>query len=491
MCYQNPAMKTKIFSLRPMEMWKHFPLLFQGGMEMVWASLWYAGLFSEQVRIPWWGIWLIFWGILLFSYGLRTAMIHVKRWEIAFQSVFLLWALTAGILSLKWIFYFQVGIGWKTLLLSPWYALTGAEESFLPFFHTLMMPLIILRGIALANSIPEISQVLVDFQTGLVGILLFGLFYLPVQPELSATGLFLYLWIGLVTLSSTRIYGVSAFRGGKLSAINPAWALGLFVFSGLVILLGLLSGALFSSYLGKFLLQIIIVLIAILGGLIILVAFPLLIGVMRLLIWVFERFGGRMNEIQNAIQKALEQTQAYSVQWIESQQKTISTLKIAIPLLVLLAVLAAVWLWLRHQSQSQNLQEEEETQSERPGLSNLFFSNRKSRQKKSRFSPQQLLAIARIRRIYHQFETLCARAGTPRPTSATPLEFAEQCNEHFPEVRKDIQIITQTYVQVRYGEIPETPEAWKQVLEAWKNVEHFLKTKKPAREQALKRNTIS
>jgi len=45
-------MKTEIFSLRPMEMWKHFPLLFQGGMEMVWASLWYAGLFIEQIRIP-------------------------------------------------------------------------------------------------------------------------------------------------------------------------------------------------------------------------------------------------------------------------------------------------------------------------------------------------------------------------------------------------------------------------------------------------------
>ncbi len=458
---------------------------------MVWASLWYAGLFMEQVRIPWWGIWLIFWSILLFSYGLRTAMLNIQRWEKAFQFIFLLWALTASILSLKWIFYFQVDIGWKTLLLSPWYALTGAEESFLPFFHTLMMPLLILRGIALANSIPEVSQILADFQTGLIGILLFGLFYLPVQPELSATGLFLYLWIGLVTLSSTRIYGISTFRGGKLSTITPAWAFGLFMFSGVIILLGLLTGTLFSSYAGQFLLQIIVVLIAILGGLIILIAFPLLIGVMRLLIWVFDRFGGRMSDLQNAIQKALEQTQTFSVEWIESQQKTISALKIALPLLVLFAVLAAIWLWLRHQSQSQSLQEEEETQNERPKLSDIFFSNRKSHQKKSRFSPQQLLAIARIRRIYHQFESLCARAGTPRSASTTPLEFARQCNEHFPEVRQDIHVITQAYVQVRYGEIPETPEAWHAVLEAWKNVEHFLKTKKPALEQAMKKNSIS
>ncbi len=52
-------------------------------------------------------------------------------------------------------------------------------------------------------------------------------------------------------------------------------------------------------------------------------------------------------------------------------------------------------------------------------------------------------------------------------------------------------MITQAYVQVRYGEIPETPEAWHAVLEAWKNVEHFLKTKKPALEQAMKKNSIS
>lgn len=471
---------TKIHSV---SLWKHLPLWLQGGMELVWASLWFTGLFSEFVRIPWWNIWLIFWVILLISYGIRILMLTLKQKQFLFQIGFILWTFTAGMLSLKWIFYDQIQIGWKEILLSPWYALTGVEESFLPFFHMMLIPFLILRGIALANSIPEISNVQTDFQTGLVGLLLFGLFYLPVRPELSASGLFLYLWIGLITLSSTRIYAISAFRGGRVSAFTPAWALGLFFFAGLVILAGYLSGILFNSYLGNFILQVFTIVIAVLGGLLILVAFPLLIGIMRLILFIFERLGGRMGDLENAIQKALEQAQALSVQVIESQQQTISVLKIVLPLLLFVITLSAILVWLRQQNRTQHLIAEEEVQSDKPSLQ-LFSSQQVAKSKKKTLSPKQLLGIARIRRIYLQFESLCARAGKARPLNVTPLEFAEQCKNWFPETWSDIFLITQAYTQVRYGEIPETPEEWQKVTDAWKNIQHQFKTKKPVRRQA-------
>ncbi|WP_172634611.1 DUF4129 domain-containing protein [Anaerolinea thermophila] len=452
-------------------------------MEMVWASLWYTGLFSEQVRLPWWSIWLIFWAILALSYAIRLVMLTIKRRQPFFQVGFLIWALVAGIISLKLIFYYHVQIGWKAFLLSPWYALTGAEESFLPFFHILLVPLLIIRGIALANSIPEIRSAQIDFQTGLVGVLLFGLFYLPVQPNLSVTGLFLYLWLGLIVLSSARLYGVSAFRGGRVSAIDSAWVIGLVISAGLVILLGILSGIFFSSYIGKFLLQIFIVLIAILGGLLILLIFPLLIGIMRLLLMVFEIFGARMSDVQNAIQKALEQTQTFSVELIESQLKTFEALKIALPLLLLFVVLMAILVWLRQKNRSQTLVAEEDIQHEKPVL-RLFSFNQRHRIKENKISPKQWLAVARIRRIYHQFEALCEQAGKPRHPSTTPSEFAEHAGNWFPHLKTEIDLITRTYVQVRYGEISETPDEWQTVLNAWKNVQHSLKRKKPARKQA-------
>ena len=78
-----------------------------------------------------------------------------------------------------------------------------------------------------------------------------------------------------------------------------------------------------------------------------------------------------------------------------------------------------------------------------------------------------MLAAARIRWVYAQLMILCSRLGKPRPAAATPLEFLPTLQALFPEQDTTLQAITQAYLKVRYGELPETYEEVQAVLMGW------------------------
>jgi hypothetical protein len=80
---------------------------------------------------------------------------------------------------------------------------------------------------------------------------------------------------------------------------------------------------------------------------------------------------------------------------------------------------------------------------------------------------QRLLAAARIRRIYAEMMELSDNLGKPRNPAKTPLEFLPALNELFPTLSVELANITQAYLQVRYGELPETRQEIEDVEKAW------------------------
>jgi hypothetical protein len=79
----------------------------------------------------------------------------------------------------------------------------------------------------------------------------------------------------------------------------------------------------------------------------------------------------------------------------------------------------------------------------------------------------RLLAAARIRRIYAEMMELSDNLGKPRNPAKTPLEFLPALNELFPTLSVELANITQAYLQVRYGELPETRQEIEDVEKAW------------------------
>ncbi len=83
---------------------------------------------------------------------------------------------------------------------------------------------------------------------------------------------------------------------------------------------------------------------------------------------------------------------------------------------------------------------------------------------------RRAVVAARIRRIYALLLELCAQLGRPRLPSKTPLEYLPEMGELFSALIADLELITQAYVRVRYGEIPETAGEIEAVEAAWKRI---------------------
>lgn len=81
-----------------------------------------------------------------------------------------------------------------------------------------------------------------------------------------------------------------------------------------------------------------------------------------------------------------------------------------------------------------------------------------------------------IRRIYQEMCDAASASGYPRALSETPYEYVATLANVWPDNYDDIWRVTQAYIRVRYGEIPETKEAYEQISAAW----HRLKHTRPA-----------
>lgn len=80
-------------------------------------------------------------------------------------------------------------------------------------------------------------------------------------------------------------------------------------------------------------------------------------------------------------------------------------------------------------------------------------------------------AAASIRRVYRQMCQAATAVGYPRSESETPYEYLKTLAKAWPENTADSRLITQAFVKIRYGELPETPEELEAILQAWQRLE--------------------
>ncbi|MCP5096545.1 MAG: DUF4129 domain-containing protein [Chloroflexi bacterium] len=84
---------------------------------------------------------------------------------------------------------------------------------------------------------------------------------------------------------------------------------------------------------------------------------------------------------------------------------------------------------------------------------------------------QNWRAAASIRRVYRQMLAAADASGYPRLDSETPYEYLKTLQEAWPDHHQQTQIITSAYINVRYGEIPETEAELDAILAAWDQLE--------------------
>jgi hypothetical protein len=83
----------------------------------------------------------------------------------------------------------------------------------------------------------------------------------------------------------------------------------------------------------------------------------------------------------------------------------------------------------------------------------------------------ELFAARTIRRTYAHMAALAARRGHPRSVDETPYDYLETLQSAFPENQRDAALITESYVLVHYGELPESRRDLARVRAAWSRIQ--------------------
>ncbi|MCA9919101.1 MAG: DUF4129 domain-containing protein [Anaerolineales bacterium] len=76
-----------------------------------------------------------------------------------------------------------------------------------------------------------------------------------------------------------------------------------------------------------------------------------------------------------------------------------------------------------------------------------------------------------IRRIYRNMLRAADASGYPRLETETPYEFLKTLAKAWPDHQPETQLITNAYIKVRYGELPETKAEIQAIRQAWQTLE--------------------
>ena len=87
------------------------------------------------------------------------------------------------------------------------------------------------------------------------------------------------------------------------------------------------------------------------------------------------------------------------------------------------------------------------------------------------FGPgMRLYAAVSIRKIYANMARLAERQGFPRQSAQTPYEYLPALGLAFPDCQAETTAITEAYVKVHYGEVPESIRELQRIREYWQRI---------------------
>jgi len=454
-------------------------------MELSWISLWFRLFMKPRQEIGYWQVFLVFGGILLAAYfcdellNRRNAPIGTRRLILAGLILLCLFiALTTFLNPKEWLDI-------SGLVKRSQESFQNVGELIPAEFLVMVMALLMSgRGLFLVGRQLEPSTIQSGFRTGIIMLFFYGLI---VQFEDGWPGIafYLFLFSGMMGMSAARIASQSRLRGGKSIPFDRKWLIGLSLvclsvvgLSSLVIRWLAIRGLDQLNTLYTWIMSILVWLIS-----------PVLYLLAEIIRWLGERM--ELSLILSNLMDLFQRLRSTFFEFMDMIQRWFNYLAslihweippLRIPkawvlwgtilfVLVLILLTLKRYVWNRDASEAEDLSD-----LDQPDLFSLLSAAiRKTLTRLLRRveevlrvrQARRLLAAARIRRIYARLLRLSARLGTSRPAARTPLEFLPNLRALFPELPIELDTITQAYLRVRYGELPETIEEVRGVEQAW------------------------
>ena len=462
--------------------WREVAILGLIVMELCWIVPWFRSFTPATHAISPARAFLILGGMLLSVHVLVRWMNYTYlRMDYRRAALVILFALSF-LLGLRTLLYEQESLPLRELINRPLRAFTD-WSGLIPneFLLLLFVLLICRRGISLAQA--SVGPILVkrNFQVGILLFLAFVFLNTIATGETPGFLLYLFTFAGLIAMAASRIYVLSKLRGGSQSPFDRRWFLGIILSTaGVVGLAASIAGL--ASFRLLFLERIFSLLFQVFAFTIMILITPII----YLLVLLVRRFHFPSDAALRLL-SALEQLRTTLMQlagrfalrldflgWL-SNLKPALLWSIGIVLVLLVVASLTRW-WIKEQAKEAD---EHQSLLDRGDLLRLLGRSLKNRllqlgqglaQLARLGYGQRLLAAARIRQIYAELMDLSEELNTPRAEAQTPLEFLPTLMNVFPGREIELNTITQAYLRVRYGELPETRAEVVEVETAWKRI---------------------
>jgi hypothetical protein len=389
--------------------------------------------------------------------------------------------LTSGLFAIHHTLYAQKAL-WRFGWVSDIFASLGQDVIAQDILVFSLVVFLWWRGLVLAQRRLDSRSVAFRFRLGVILLAVTSGIAGSMVPWPHHHFVFLFFFSSLLGISLARAEEVGQQYGGRQSPFSLGWLATMLAACSIVLLMAAgLTSLLAGETLGR-------ILRPILGVLQVLV-FAVTLGlawVAQFLLQPLMTLLGRY-EIGEALQALLDQID--SPQPLDSENlsgepvftlEQIATVRIAVAILgaSLLVLIVAISLYRLRARSGGPSNEKRESVWDGIHLWNSVGQLLKQGRRRlggvtdalmqSRLS--QMLAALTIRRIYAHMAALAARRGYPRAINETPYDYLPALHKAFPESPQEVIQITESYVDVHYGELPEREEELTAVQSAWHRI---------------------
>jgi hypothetical protein len=461
-------------------------------MEVSWITPWFRSLTAETYAADVPRVFIILSCVILFSYILVRVMDYLHLKKSIRQGLMVIFLVVGSYVGIKTLLYAHESISLIGLISRPLRSFTDVKFLVpVEFIVIIAVSIGFWRGLSLAQGHIGPSSVLSDFYIGIVMFVVFVFFNTIVTGEKPGDFFFLFLFSSLIAICSARMTVVGMLRGGQVNRFNRPWFVGI-LFSALCIVgLAYLLGSIFSdqfSWIG-------VIFLGLIGSFVVLlwvIINPIIAFIVTILTRLFQN-SASISGLSDSLQKLNDLISGFGQKIFEQLSDSwigmlIShwgpTIKAIILTAIVILVILGIVLWMAinlwRDRERRLIESEEKLNVQSGGLVRIFLEMLRQGWNRTLNSLEQLTnlrqrqrirAALRIRQVYAELMELCESLGQPRPEAKTPLEFIPKIEGLFPEFNLDVDVITQAYLRVRYGQLPETKNEIEGVETAWKKLD--------------------
>jgi hypothetical protein len=454
--------------------------------EMCWFTPWFLMLTRPAVAPTYYGTALTL-GILVLAVVYFSRILDRLQLDLLYQRVILI---VTVLITTALIMRFLLYPGYSLLNLG-W--LGKAGESLLYFYSLppeVGVSAIVLflwwRGISIGQRDLAFQGVAFSFRLGVL-LLVFSAPLLSILVAYDSTTVFIlpFFFFSLLAVALARVEEVNRAKGGVGAPFNFTW---------LAILLGSIVAVLVTArlisrvYSVEGFAQVLRWLRPVFDPLLRVVEYipillfkllaPFLEWLARMLQGVFETFAQNIEGIE--IPQPLPPQDLQSAEPIKAPRLLVDALRYVCLGFIGVGILAGLALGLRRRLDRQRRGSEtrESLWSSAVFADGMLNSLRDGWDRLKdiagligRFGPgMRLYAAVSIRKIYANMARLAERQGFPRQPAQTPYEYLPTLGLAFPDCQAETTAITEAYVQVHYGEVPESLKDLQGIRECWEQI---------------------